>query len=74
MEYAKTISPYVTQIHVFNWEGKNCYPLKYAVETWRSYLSCFEGDHALLLEHMPNHLPEELPAEAEALRLILSEL
>ena len=73
LEYAKAISPYVTQIHVFNWENKNCYPLKDAVETWQSYLSCFKGDHALLLEHMPNHLPEELPAEAEALRRIVGE-
>ncbi|MBQ8431507.1 MAG: TIM barrel protein [Clostridia bacterium] len=72
MEYAKTIAPYVTQIHVFNWKEKDRYPLADAVDTWRSYLSCFEGDHALLLEFMPNHLPEELAAEAEALRLILS--
>lgn len=74
MAYAKAIAPYVTQIHVFNWEEKNHYPLAEAVETWRSYLSCFRGDHALLLEFMPHHLPEELPAEAEALRRILSDL
>ena len=73
LEYARAISPYVTQIHVFNWEEKDHSPLAEAVETWRSYLSCFRGDHALLLEFMPNHLPEELPAEAEALRRILSE-
>ena len=70
LAYAKAIAPYVTQIHVFNWEEKNRYPLKDAVETWRSYLSCFEGEHALLLEHMPNNLPEELASEADALRQI----
>ena len=74
MEYARAISPYVTQIHMFNWEGKNRYPLADAVDTWRSYLSCFEGDHVLLLEFVPNNQPEELPAEAEALRLILAGL
>ena len=74
MEYARAISRCVTQIHVFNWEEKNRYPLADAVKIWRSYLSCFEGDHTLLLEFMPNNLPEELPAEAEALRLILAEL
>ena len=74
LAYAKAIAPYVTQIHVFNWEEKNHYPLADAVDTWRSYLSCFEGDHALLLEHMPNNLPEELPAEVEALRRIVGEM
>ena len=74
MEYARAISRCVTQIHVFNWEEKNRYPLADAVKIWSSYLSCFEGDHTLLLEFMPNNLPEELSAEAEALRLILAEL
>lgn len=74
LAYAKTIAPYVTQIHVFNWEDKNRYPLADAVDTWRSYLSCFEGDHALLLEFVPNNQPEELAAEAEALRLIVREV
>lgn len=74
LEYAKEIAPCVTQIHVFNWEEKNRYPLKDAVETWQSYLSCFRGEHALLLEHVPNNLPEELSAEAEALRQIVEGL
>ena len=74
LEYAKVIAPYVTQIHVFNWEEKNRYPLKDAVATWQSYLSCFGGEHALLLEHMPNNLPEELAAETDALRQIVEGL
>lgn len=71
LAYAKEMAPYTTQLHIFNWEGKNHYPLAEATDVWRRYLRCFEGEHTLLLEHMPNHTPQELAAEAKALRCIV---
>ena len=73
IEYATAIAPYTKQIHVFNWLQKERFPLKDACEIWRRYLACFQGDHDLLLEHMPDDLPKSLAIEADALRLILAE-
>ena len=71
IEYAKTISSYVENIHVFNWEGNNKYPLCNAVDIWKEYLSCFDGEKNLLLEFMPDDRIESLSAEADALRRII---
>lgn len=65
--YAKRLAPYTDHIHVFNWESVNRYPLGEAIEIWRKYLSCFAGDHTLLLEFMPDNMVESLPTEANAL-------
>ncbi|MBQ9975544.1 MAG: TIM barrel protein [Clostridia bacterium] len=63
---ARTIAPFVKNIHVFNWEGNNKYPLAEAVDTWRRYLEFFESG-TLLLEFMPDGRLEGLEREAEAL-------
>lgn len=67
LEYAMMLAPYTEHIHVFNWEGVNRYPLCDGITQWRRYLSAFEGDHAILLEFMPDDKIESLPAEANAL-------
>ena len=72
IEYARKIAKYTKVIHVFNWEGKNKYPLSEAVEIWKKYLACFEGSQTLLLEFMPDGRTETLSAEAKALRKIRS--
>lgn len=72
LEYARAIAEYTKVIHVFNWEGKNKYPLSEAVDIWKKYLACFDGSQKLLLEFMPDGEPESLAAEAEALRRIIS--
>ena len=71
IEYAKLISPYVENIHVFNWEGQNKYPLCEATDTWKKYLSCFDEGKNLLLEFMPDGRIESLKEEAEALGKIM---
>lgn len=71
ISYAKLLAPYTTHIHVFNWRGKEKYPLVEATEIWRTYLSCFEGDRTLLLEFMPDGKLETLETEAAALREIV---
>lgn len=72
LEYAEKIAKYVKVIHVFNWEGKNKYPLCDAIDIWRKYLSFFDGSQKLLLEFMPDGKPESLAAETAALKEIRS--
>ena len=67
IKYAKQISPYVKNIHVFNWQGTNKYPLGEGKDAWIKYLSCFEDAKTLLLEFMPDDRIETLKIEAQAL-------
>ena len=70
VEYAKLISPYTVNIHVFNWKETEMYPLKDAKDIWKKYLSCFDGNRPLLLEFMPDGRIETLMTEAEVLKEI----
>jgi len=65
--YAKLLAPYTDHLHVFNWKGEQKFPLREAIDVWKEYLACFEGDHTLLLEFMPDGRVESLPEEANAL-------
>ena len=68
---AKELRDYVTNVHVFNWKGKEKYPLAGAMDLWKSYIALLEGaryEHDYLLEFMPNGTPQELPSEAQALK------
>lgn len=71
LAYAALLAPYTYHLHVFNWKEKEKMPLEEAIPLWKQYLSCFEGEHYLLLEFMPDGLIETLPREAEALRRII---
>lgn len=68
---AEKVAPYAVNIHVFNWQNKDKFPLADAVNEWREYLSRFSQIGALLLEFMPNGTIEELETEASALRQIV---
>ncbi len=70
LEYAEKIREYVESVHVFNWLGKEKYPLSDAVETWKRYLAALGGNKTLLLEFMPDGKLESLKREAEALKHI----
>ena len=75
LAYARLLAPYTVHIHVFNWncpDGKTLekYPLAEAVDAWKDYMTHFSGEHAMLLEFMPDNDIASLPAEAQALRLI----
>lgn len=70
LEYAALLAPYTVNIHVFNWRGKEKYPLRPAADIWKQYLTCFDGSQALLLEFMPDGRLESLAAEAGALKEI----
>lgn len=69
--YAEAIAKYTVNIHVFNWEGKEKYPLADGAELWQRYLTYFSGNESLLLEFMPDGKPETLTTEADALRNII---
>lgn len=71
MAYARAISPYIKNIHVFNWGGNNKYPLCEATDVWKRYLSCFDKSLSLLLEFMPDGRIESLDGEADALYKII---
>ncbi len=68
--YAKQIADRTVNIHVFNWTGKEKYPLCDAKDIWKQYLSCFGGGRNLLLEFMPDDKLESLQREADALKEI----
>ena len=70
---AKKIAPYAEHIHVFNWRGKEKFPLREATTEWQSYLAQISTPRTLLLEFMPNGTLEELVHEADALREIIGE-
>ncbi|MCR5457576.1 MAG: hypothetical protein K6F14_05835 [Clostridiales bacterium] len=68
---AKSIAPYTVNIHVFNWLGKERYPLIKGIEIWKKYLDQFDKTQKLLLEFMPDDSIDSLPYEAEALQKII---
>lgn len=70
LDYAKLLAPHTKNIHVFNWKASEKYPLNEAQGVWRQYLANFKGNHALLLEFMPDGRIETLKTEAEALKEI----
>ena len=70
LEYAALTAAYTVNIHVFNWKGKEKYPLQYAAEEWKEYLAHF-SNATLLLEFMPDGKMETLAAEAKALKEII---
>lgn len=72
--FAKAISVYTENIHVFNWKGREKYPMEKARDIWKRYLECFSEDKTLLLEHMYDERLESLAAEAKTLQQICLDL
>ena len=70
LDYAARIAPYVTHLHVFNWDQHARHPLMDGKDAWTAYLKAFSPDSHLLLEFMPDDRIESLPAEADAVRQI----
>ena len=68
--YASLLKPYVHHIHVFQWKGRERFPLATGVQEWQQYLQILAPQHGLLLEFMPNDDVSELPGEAETLLLL----
>ena len=73
LEYAEKIAKHTVNIHVFNWDGEDKFPLIEAKEKWQEYLKKFSGNENLLLEFMPDGKPESLKKEYAALKEIVGE-
>ncbi len=73
LKEAEKLSAFTENIHVFNWQGDNRFPLLAGADIWKEYLKCFNGNQNLLLEFMPDDEIETLPREACALRKIIGE-
>lgn len=73
VSFIKNLSPYVKKVHVFNWEGKNKYPLIDAKSVWQTYLEYIPNYCELLLEFMPDNLLSTLKTETAALKEIVGE-
>ena len=68
--YARLLSSFTKNIHVFNWSATERFPLGDAVDLWKEYLSYFNKNQTLLLEFMPDDKISSLKAEAQSLRKI----
>jgi sugar phosphate isomerase/epimerase len=67
----RRILPHLTNVHVFNWSGKDKYPLSDGYDPWRKYLEIISGDgktHGLFLEFSPDDTEEAFLHDAETLR------
>ncbi len=69
-KYARLISSFTKNIHVFNWSATERFPLEKAISLWKEYLSPFNKNQTLLLEFMPDDNIQTLKTEAESLRKI----
>ncbi len=69
-KYARLLSSFTKNIHVFNWTSDSRYPLSQALSLWKEYLSYFNGNQTLLLEFMPDDSIASLSEEATALMKI----
>ena len=66
----RALLPYVNNVHVFSWAGKEKYPLAAGESAWRQYLDILAGsgrDHALLMEFVCDGTPEQFLRDAETL-------
>lgn len=66
-QHAAMIAEDTVILHVFHWRGKDRLPLADGVQTWKRYLSQFDGDRTLLLEFMPDGQITTLETETKAL-------
>ncbi len=69
-KYARLISSFTKNIHVFNWTEKERFPLSEAIDIWKEYLSYFNGSETLLLEFMPDDDINSLKTEVHSLKNI----
>ncbi len=67
---AEALAPYCRCVHVFDWEGKDRYPLAHGTPVWKAYidvLRAVKNPPAFLLEFMHDDRVESLPETAATL-------
>ncbi len=74
LDALKTVMPYLTNVHVFNWPQPGVKKsLSFGTNQWKEYLSVINNDgrnHWCSLEFMPDDNPDSLKREAEILKNI----
>ncbi|MBQ3545442.1 MAG: TIM barrel protein [Lachnospiraceae bacterium] len=68
--FAKEISPFVENIHIFNWVKDKRLSLGEGIEHWKAYLAQFSKTKTLLLEFMPDDKIDSLIDESRYLKLL----
>ncbi len=66
----QAVLPYLSNVHVFTWEGHNKYPLADGEVKWRRYLDMirnYGGNHHMLLEFVCDDTIEQFYRDAETL-------
>ena len=79
LEALKALRPYVTNVHVFNWNEKaEKFPLIEGREAWNEYFKILNdensGERVCYLEFMPDGEITSLPTEAKSLKTILEDI
>lgn len=67
----RAVLPYLSNVHVFSWEGREKFPLAHGERMWRQYIEILreaQGEHALLLEFVCDGTPEQYLHDAQTLR------
>lgn len=71
LEALKKVLPYVSNIHVFNWNGGKKLPLADGRDQWERYIDILRRDgklHGMFLEFVPDDLEENLYSSSETLK------
>lgn len=66
----RAVLPYLSNVHVFTWSGRDKFPLADGERMWRQYLEIIReapGDHGLFLEFVCDDTEEQLYRDAETL-------
>lgn len=79
LEALKALRPYITNVHVFNWdENGQKYPLIEGKAQWDEYFKVLNdensGERVCFLEFMPDGEITSLPTEASSLKAILEDV
>lgn len=73
-DFAAAVEAYVANVHVFNWHGRERFPLEEARTAWQAYAKVLGKDRVYLLEHFQNDDPGLLVQETQTLRSIIEKL
>lgn len=64
------VLPYLSNVHVFTWEGHNKFPLAHGADKWKRYINILNnggGTHHMLLEFVCDDTEEQFCRDAETL-------
>jgi len=66
------IRPWLYNVHVFSWQGKERLPLAAKADSWKKLLPALKGDRSFLLEFVQDDDPQNLVRDAAVLQDWLS--